>query len=54
LLTRKKISVHAMWLDIYTGDVYLFSFKEKSFIKLDEHSYAALKTDQLEAKRQSV
>ena len=51
LLKRKQISVHAMWLDIYTGDLYLFSFKEKSFIKLDENSYAALKADHLETKR---
>ena len=41
-----------MWLDIYTGDVYLFSFKDKSFIKLDENSYAYLTTDQSESKQQ--
>ena len=42
LLARKKICVYAMWLDIYTGDVYIFSYKEKTFVKLTEESYASI------------
>ena len=42
LLARKKICVYAMWLDIYTGDVYVFSYKEKTFVKLTEESYASI------------
>jgi carbonic anhydrase len=41
-LNRKELQVHALWTDISKGDVYMFSFKEKCFIKIDESSYEAL------------
>jgi carbonic anhydrase len=41
-LDEKKINVHALWLDIYCGDVYAFSFMDKCFMKLDESTYEHL------------
>ena len=38
-LQKKKTSVYAMWLDIYTGDVYFFSQTEKTFVKLVEENF---------------
>jgi len=41
-LKRKELQVHALWTDIYKGEVYMFSFEEKCFIKIDEQSYEKL------------
>ncbi|CAF0867361.1 unnamed protein product [Adineta ricciae] len=41
-LNRKELQVHALWTDIYKGEVYMFSFKEKTFIKIDENTYNKL------------
>nr|ADD91464.1 hypothetical protein [Adineta vaga] len=41
-LNRKELQVHALWTDIYKGEVYMFSFKEKCFIKIDENTYKKL------------
>jgi len=41
-IEKRKINFHALWLDIYCGDVYAFSFKEKRFLKLDDNSYEDL------------
>ncbi|CAF0924219.1 unnamed protein product, partial [Didymodactylos carnosus] len=41
-LNRGELQVHALWFDIYTGDVYMFSFEEKCFVKIDELSYERL------------
>ena len=42
LLDQNKIHAYALWFDIYCGDVYCFSFREKRFIKLDDESYERL------------
>ena len=42
LLDDKRIEPYAMWLDIYCGDVLVFSFKEKRFISLNENTYPQL------------
>lgn len=44
-LNRKELQVHALWTDIYKGEVYMFSFKEKSFIKIDENTYEKLSSE---------
>lgn len=41
-LNRKELQVHALWTDIYKGEVYMFSFKEKRFVKIDDDTYKAL------------
>jgi hypothetical protein len=42
LLDDKKMEPYAMWLDIYCGDILVFSFKEKRFIRLNDNSYNQL------------
>ncbi|CAF3736759.1 unnamed protein product [Rotaria sordida] len=37
-LNRNELEVHALWTDISKGEVYMFSFKEKTFVKIDETS----------------
>ena len=41
-LQRKELQVQALWTDISKGEVYLFSFEEKAFVKIDESSYETL------------
>lgn len=38
--------IHALWFDIYTGDVYYFSRGSKRFIAVDESSVDTL-TDEV-------
>lgn len=37
-IEKKEINLHAMWFDIYTGEVYYFSRLGKRFVLLDEYS----------------
>ncbi|XP_064638967.1 beta carbonic anhydrase 1-like [Lineus longissimus] len=37
-LSSEQVRIHAMWFDIYTGEVYLFSRKNKKFIRIDEET----------------
>jgi len=41
-LNRKELGVHALWTDICQGEVYMFSFKEKTFVKIDSKTYKNL------------
>ncbi|CAF1225555.1 unnamed protein product [Adineta ricciae] len=41
-LNRNELEVHALWTDIYKGEVYMFSFQEKTFVKIDESTYKTL------------
>uniref|UniRef100_A0AAF5DL41 carbonic anhydrase n=1 Tax=Strongyloides stercoralis TaxID=6248 RepID=A0AAF5DL41_STRER len=41
-MANNKVFIHAMWFDIYDGNMYLFSKPEQCFIKVDEKN-----TDQL-------
>ena len=41
-LDKKEVGVFALWLDIYTGDVYVFNEKEKTFLVLNDESYKSL------------
>lgn len=37
-----RTHIHALWFDIYTGEVHCFSRKEKTFILVDENSVEPL------------
>uniref|UniRef100_A0A914W044 Carbonic anhydrase n=1 Tax=Plectus sambesii TaxID=2011161 RepID=A0A914W044_9BILA len=41
-LSRRQVALHAMWFDIYTGDVYLFSRRMKQFVRIDEKTVGEL------------
>lgn len=41
-LKLKTLKAQALWLDIYTSEVYMFSYREKRFIKIDETTYGRL------------
>ncbi len=41
-MNDNKLKGYALWLDVSKSDVYLFSYKEKRFIKIDEESYEKL------------
>ncbi len=42
LLDTKRMEPYAMWLDIYCGDIHVFNFKEKRYIRLNESNYDKL------------
>jgi len=44
-LNRNELEVHALWTDISKGEVYMFSFRGKTFIKIDETSYNTLQLE---------
>lgn len=35
-LERHDLHIHALWFDIYTGDIYYFSRQAKKFVVIDE------------------
>jgi Carbonic anhydrase. len=35
-LERHELHIHALWFDIYTGDVYYFSRQNKCFVDVNE------------------
>ncbi|XP_027239041.1 beta carbonic anhydrase 1 isoform X2 [Penaeus vannamei] len=35
-LSRGKVYIHALWFDIYTGDIYYFSRQQKMFVDVNE------------------
>lgn len=41
-LETHDLHIHALWFDIYTGDVYYFSRAAKRFVAVDESSVASL------------
>ena len=41
-LDKREVGVFALWLDIYTGDVYVFNEKEKTFLVLNDETYKDL------------
>ncbi|RNA18250.1 hypothetical protein BpHYR1_020846, partial [Brachionus plicatilis] len=38
-IAKKLLRGYALWTDTTTNDVYMFSYKEKRFIKVDESTY---------------
>lgn len=45
-LESHDLHIHALWFDIYTGDIYYFSRGAKRFIQIDEDSVEKL-TDEV-------
>ena len=41
-MNKNVLKGYALWMDVYTSEVYMFSFKEKCFIKIDETTYEKL------------
>ncbi|GBP90183.1 Beta carbonic anhydrase 1 [Eumeta japonica] len=41
-LERYDLHIHALWFDIYTGDIYYFSRRAKRFVIIDESTYDIL------------
>jgi carbonic anhydrase len=37
-MSQKQVSLHAMWFDVYTGNVFLFSRPQKRFVSIDADS----------------
>lgn len=37
-LESHDLHIHALWFDIYTGDIYYFSRGEKRFVQVDEQN----------------
>lgn len=35
-LESHDLHIHALWFDIYTGDIYYFSRQNKKFIEINE------------------
>ncbi|KAL5004406.1 hypothetical protein ScPMuIL_017862 [Solemya velum] len=44
-LSKNEVRLHAMWFDIYTGEVYMFSRARKVFMEINEHNYSHLLYD---------
>ncbi|XP_067014102.1 beta carbonic anhydrase 1 [Anabrus simplex] len=41
-LETHQLHIHALWFDIYTGDIYYFSRQNKRFVEINETSLASL------------
>jgi len=41
-LKSRSVALHAMWFDVYTGDIYLFSRPQQRFALIDETSMQML------------
>lgn len=44
-LSAHDLHIHALWFDIYTGDIYYFSRGAKRFVAIDEDSVDGLITE---------
>lgn len=41
-ISNNQLRGYALWIDLKTSDIYMFSYKEKRFINIDENSYDTL------------
>lgn len=41
-LENHQLHIHALWFDIYTGEIYYFSRQAKKFVCVDENNLDAL------------
>ncbi|PAV60762.1 hypothetical protein WR25_25427 [Diploscapter pachys] len=44
-LESGKVHLHAMWFDVYTGEMYMFSKKKAQFVLVDENSVDELEKE---------
>lgn len=41
-LEKHELHIHALWFDIYTGEIYYFSRAAKQFVPIDEENFVKL------------
>ncbi|GAB1600997.1 beta carbonic anhydrase 1-like [Argonauta hians] len=41
-LSKNQLRLHALWADVHTGNVYIFSRAEKQFVEITEQNYVQL------------
>lgn len=41
-IAKNYLRGYALWIDLATSDLYMFSYKQKKFVKIDENSYEKL------------
>jgi hypothetical protein len=41
-IKNNQLRGYALWVDFQTSDVFMFSYKEKRFVNIDEKSYETL------------
>lgn len=41
-IAQNYLRGYALWIDFYGSELYMFSYKEKKFIKIDENTYEKL------------
>jgi carbonic anhydrase len=46
-LETHTLHVHALWFDIYTGDIYYFSRQNKRFVDINEVTFSMLEKEVL-------
>ena len=44
-LRNGRIHIHCFWFDIYTGEIWCFSRKDKTFIMINEESVGDLQVN---------
>ena len=37
-LSRGNVYIHALWFDIYSGDIYYFSRQQKTFVDVSDEN----------------
>ena len=47
----QRINVHAFWFDIYTGDIHIFSRKEKTFVEVNSDTMPMLEAEYVDVKQ---
>jgi carbonic anhydrase len=46
-LEMHELHIHALWFDIYTGDIYYFSRQNKQFVNINEDTFNMLEKEVL-------
>jgi carbonic anhydrase len=46
-LETHELHIHALWFDIYTGDIYYFSRQNKRFVDINEGTFSMLEKEVL-------
>ncbi|CAD5226593.1 unnamed protein product [Bursaphelenchus xylophilus] len=44
-LLEEKVHLHALWFDVYKGDMHMFSRRKERFVEIDEDSAAELENE---------
>jgi carbonic anhydrase len=41
-IEQNTLETYALWFDVYSGEVFIFSFEQKTFVKIDEYNQESL------------